>query len=1729
MSNTDNYLKLFNYLLEFARLRERVIREIEKFEEHVWLKAVPQQRGYHCVLWDEGEAREGLEWLKYKKPHRPNLPDPPEKVLPWIKSGSLQVLSPEPSLLPEIIEDGQTVSLKDHPEVRTAFLRYLEGTWKSWSVKFAEYQKLSETYNALFRMYERSTKFAEEYELIVGIGLAFFRSKGGQLVKRHILVSNAALVFHPEKELFLLSVGADGANLRFESDMILDLEIGDVVDAERKGGEYLREHELLEVPFSEDVKDSLRVYINTLSPDGEFVDTSELPRQVSSDPALFYCPALILRKRTLKAMTSMMQSIVTFLGDHDGMTIPMLDDLFGSSDDGSTEEMKIDVGTGSHGGVASEDRGPRIVYFPKRWNDEQMSIVKRISSSDKVLVQGPPGTGKSHTIANLISHLLAQGKRVLVTAFTKRALQVLKNQLPEPIKPLCVNLLGNDRASIHDLESSVRSIISRINGYDLRDTETRVKRLENEWRELVSEKEEHEKQIIALRCRHTSQHRVNAAYEGTLMEIALSVQQDASEYSWFEDQIEDLSGAEAAAELVAQLYDLKEKLSGRDEVDLTGDIPMEDHLPDTDVLAAYFEQKKALDELRRGFPMQGDSSWVDSLQPLGSEELQALEKKLRRCEDAYRALATCSLPWAAEAISECLNGYDKIWDDLHKTSKKVLIDELKEAIADVETRVTVRLLSEIPWERVHLDASHLADYLAQGHNLKGISVLKPKKIRACLPLVQSTLVNEHAPVSVDDFKALAVFARARDAVSRLQTLWQDRVPRSQSLVLQLSQFETAVAELSLILENSKHVLEARAALRRHLKDSSFALAEDKVPPLLYACRMAEKSTAFEPLSLSYDELIQRLTALARRAGAHPVIDQIFIAVEKSNLKEYDRLRKVVHELREARLLHAKYIDTRKKAQVLLPKTTAKIDGGDPAVTRPCLEKISGAMSWSNAKHYLHRAARSREEEELENRVRVIEDQVSQLTADAAALRAWQHLVKTMKPAQRQELMAWFQAVKKIGKGTGKNAAKFRRLAQQHMNSCKDVIPAWVMPLYRVAETVTPEPGIYDCVIIDEASQLGPDALFLLYLAKKIVIVGDDKQTSPEYVGVSKDAVNQIIVRHLQGVPYREFYGSESSFFDHAERFCEIKGGKIVLKEHFRCMPEIIRFSNDHFYAPFGAELLPMRQYSELRLEPKKAVYVRAGHTEGQARNLINRAEAEAIASQIAECLKDESYTGKNFGVISLQGQKQADLISDLLLEKIGAEAIEERRLVCGISSSFQGDERHVVMLSMVVSPEYNFRALTMPGDERRFNVAASRAKDQIWLFHSVGRNDLANQDDLRFKIYEFFYQDGHAEEVPPVVTTGQTVAPPFESALELAVYQDLVEKGYRVIPQYRVGQFRLDLALVLKNGMKVAVECDGDKNHGEAEYAHDMMRQRVLERCGWHFFRIRGYEYFHDKERVLQQLWNMVDRYDRLVLVERPVAEIRSEILEEVQESVEVEEQLTAGSVSLHEDTVVLPAESDIVDSLDLREELESREVEITPPSPDITNVGGYFLGSDVTDVQREWFASLVDIDWISLLKSIKAEDTLFSWEERLLVSLSLYNTTGEEVTGRMIHDLEALARRVPEIWNRSQPSEQKVKAGGPDEPVERQLELSESEGMNESEVRLLLYAVRDEIHANWPDVPWERGILRKTMLEKFVKHRITTMGDFRRVFSGRDLARTHLGQMQFLDRIFAIIKQMRL
>jgi ATP-dependent exoDNAse (exonuclease V) beta subunit len=102
------------------------------------------------------------------------------------------------------------------------------------------------------------------------------------------------------------------------------------------------------------------------------------------------------------------------------------------------------------------------------------------------VVQGPPGTGKTHTISNLIGHLLSQGKSILVTAHTAKALRVLRDKVPDMLKPLCVSVLGSDQLARRQLESSISSITERLTSETYESLLRKSQEFQIERRELVN-------------------------------------------------------------------------------------------------------------------------------------------------------------------------------------------------------------------------------------------------------------------------------------------------------------------------------------------------------------------------------------------------------------------------------------------------------------------------------------------------------------------------------------------------------------------------------------------------------------------------------------------------------------------------------------------------------------------------------------------------------------------------------------------------------------------------------------------------------------------------------------------------------------------------------------------------------------------------------------------------------------------------------------------------------------------------------------------------------------------------------------------------------------------------------------------------------------------------------------------------------------------------------------------
>jgi very-short-patch-repair endonuclease len=92
---------------------------------------------------------------------------------------------------------------------------------------------------------------------------------------------------------------------------------------------------------------------------------------------------------------------------------------------------------------------------------------------------------------------------------------------------------------------------------------------------------------------------------------------------------------------------------------------------------------------------------------------------------------------------------------------------------------------------------------------------------------------------------------------------------------------------------------------------------------------------------------------------------------------------------------------------------------------------------------------------------------------------------------------------------------------------------------------------------------------------------------------------------------------------------------------------------------------------------------------------------------------------------------------------------------------------------------------------------------------------------------------------------------------ERAVLRRLRERGLQPIPQYRIGNFRIDFVMSTSDGRRLAVECDGDRYHGAESFAADLRRQAVLERVGnATFVRVRSSVFHRDPEVALAPVWD---------------------------------------------------------------------------------------------------------------------------------------------------------------------------------------------------------------------------------------------------------------------------------
>ena len=1479
-------IRLVDYLTKLARLRTRPIRNLDDdYQNVLWLSSVPRERGCFTRAWGQDEEHEPDEWLEVQNRREPELPSVPAQCHDWLNQSTVRKKSDLPELLPEIIREVQnpdwrdgsdqpeTVQrserLMDHPEIQREWDRYVENKWLPWTEEHNVWEKVHKIYSQLFAIHQEQLRLGEEYELVLALGLLTWQTPTGQRVRRHLIVADAMLEFEPSLGKFIVRPHTEGAKLRPELDM-LDIE-EQPARAEETAKSSLTQAE--DDPWEKGcIEGVLQALVHSINALGDYDDSLEAKSiRASEKPVVEYAPALILRKRSVRGLTETLKRIKERI--EMGQGIP--------SEFADLAEIRPEGDRATRDGPEEPDRTfDGQIFFPKPSNEEQSRIVDKIRSARGVLVQGPPGTGKSHTIANLIAHLLATGQRILVTAKTPRALQVLMGRpgdevsekdreglVHQEIRPLCVSLLGSGTDERKSLESSVGGILRKNEEWKEDRAEKERKRLEDRLRNLREESAKISRQLQDIRESEAHlQSIADGTYRGTAARIAEAVNRDKPTYEWFTDTVPlDKSCPICADELVSMLSGLRD-FTPEECREL--DLELPEDLPAPQQFADLVRNEASAIKEEQNSAIGADKLYADVLSASDSPTVEAISRNLSDFQAARKHLVMSPHPWMREALRDILGGTSKFWRELFRVTANT--------IASVEGSVAVADDTNIPFPQavdirmLREDARILKEHIEKGGKL-GWGPFRPKTVKERLYVIKTVRIDGHRCSRPEHFSLLCDVLHVQIEFEKAWRFWNRLTSRTQGpYALQLATLKSLHEALRSASSLDALIHKCREALRRcsGVDDPVWA-DEAQVETLIASCRLARARRAKRIAAEEFRSLEDRVSFIARIRGQHPVTNEFLGAIRNRDVDRFAQAATDLQNLESERQRLKETNEYLSRLHQVLPRLTDRLKqtSNEPFWSER-LQHIGDAWRWAQAHYWIEEYIRQEDVPSLNIRAKQIDDEINTIIAKLASLHAWSFCFKRLEEPQRRHMQAWCDLVNSLTKsGKGKRDFRNRQAAQRSLNECKEAVPAWVMPLHRVWDTVEPAPGMFDVIIVDEASQCGFEALPLLYLGKKILIVGDDKQISPSGEFQDTSPINKLLDEYLYDFQFKEYFDVNVSLFAHGK--LRYGTGRIILREHFRCMPEIIRFSNDLCYS--DTPLIPLRQYGLNRLIPLQHFFVEGGYREGSNNHTINRPEAEAMVDKIVELCADSRYDGKSIGVVVLQGEAQAALIESQLLERLGAEEMELRRLICGNPYSFQGDERDIMLLSLVAARNAQIGALTKPTDERRFNVAASRARDTMILFHSVTCNDLS-ASCLRRRLLEFFENttpqqiagiDRNELERRAFQDNRRVVqAPaPFESWFEVDVALELLRKGFIVLAQHEVAGKRIDL--VVQGGQaRLAVECDGDHWHGADRYEEDMQRQRQLERCGWEFVHVREAAFYSNRVAALQQLWRALEERD---------------------------------------------------------------------------------------------------------------------------------------------------------------------------------------------------------------------------------------------------------------------------
>ena len=487
-------------------------------------------------------------------------------------------------------------------------------------------------------------------------------------------------------------------------------------------------------------------------------------------------------------------------------------------------------------------------------------------------------------------------------------------------------------------------------------------------------------------------------------------------------------------------------------------------------------------------------------------------------------------------------------------------------------------------------------------------------------------------------------------------------------------------------------------------------------------------------------------------------------------------------------------------------------------------------------------------------------------------KAAQHRTSTATRPERNQL-------REFAKLLGRNQANFKnypvfdrlKADSERCGMLLNILPCWIMTPDDVARLFPCTPGLFDVVIIDEASQCDlPSMTPVLFRAKQAVIAGDSKQMQAQRFAFTANQVSaQAWAEHgLDRLDPDKWL--DPSKIDLLQLASIRMDEEAFLDEHYRSLPAIIDFSNQRWY---GGRLRLMRDQDDKQFGDPDSPVINLHRVTGFVApgTQENEIEARSLVTQLHQMLRHPGYSEASFGVICLF-EEQMRLVNDLVAEHIADELRGSHDLVVVNPDGFQGDERDVILYSLsfdaagMTQQALSARQADREHIQGMLNVAFTRARDEIHIFHSADVSDFGMTSGSGAIRDWLEYCDQYCNSGSATTAGAEIQLAKAQSEFEQQVMALLVSKGVKVTSQYPSCGFFIDVVAEL-NDCRLAIECDGEiwhlDEHGELKQ-EDIERQEILERAGWKVIRIPYRSWRENPEAQIHRILDELNNFEPL-------------------------------------------------------------------------------------------------------------------------------------------------------------------------------------------------------------------------------------------------------------------------